>query len=110
MVFPDGYLFEPAFNQGLIKFSKVSTLLLDVVLQVVDSFNLGVSGGGVNGALPALFAELENLVGYLVVGFLVVSLFHSKIMLGNRSGKLILRAFSGGGIDVVEGVSAWQIS
>lgn len=75
MVGPDGDLLEPAFYQGLVELSKVGTLLLDVVLQVVDSFNLGVSGNGVNSAFFTLFAELENLVGNLIVGFLVVSLF-----------------------------------
>lgn len=74
-VFPDGDLLEPAFYQCFVEFSKVSALLLDVVLQVVNSCNLCVSGIGVNGAFFTLFAELENLVGYLVVGFLVVRLF-----------------------------------
>ena len=68
MVFPDGDLLEPAFDQGLVELSKVGTLLLDVVLQVINSFNLRVSGSCVNSAFFTLFAELENLVGYLVVG------------------------------------------
>ena len=67
MVFPDGYLFEPAFYQGLIEGFKVGTLLFDVVLQVVNSCNLCVSGSSVNSAFFTLFVELENLVGYLVV-------------------------------------------
>ena len=75
MVFPDGDLLEPAFDQGLVELSKVGTLLLDVVLQVINSFNLRVSGSGVNVAFFTLFAELENLVGNLIVGFFVVSLF-----------------------------------
>lgn len=32
MVFPDGYLFELAFYQGFIKFSKVGILLLNEIL------------------------------------------------------------------------------
>ena len=69
MVFPDGYLFEPAFYQGFVEGFEVGTLHLYVVLQVVNSCNLRVSGSGVNGAFFTLFAELENLVGYLVVVF-----------------------------------------
>lgn len=67
VVFPDGDLLEPAFNQGLVEFSKVSALLLDVILQVGDSCNLCVSGGGVNSALLALFTELENLLGNFII-------------------------------------------
>ena len=62
VVFPDGDLLEPAFYQCFVEFSKVSALLLDVVLQVINSFNLRVSGSGVNGAFFTLFAKLENLV------------------------------------------------
>lgn len=63
MVFPDGDLLEPAFNQGFVEFSKVSALLLDVVLQVINSFNLRVSGSGVNGAfftLTETIFKIEN--------------------------------------------------
>ncbi|MGN0181208.1 MAG: hypothetical protein ACI4DP_02175 [Candidatus Ornithomonoglobus sp.] len=67
VVFPDGYLSQPAFYQGFIEGLKVGMLLFNVILQVVDSFNLCISGGGVNGALLALFAELENLVGNLII-------------------------------------------
>ena len=80
VVFPDGDLFQPAFYQGFIEGFKVGTLLFNVILQVVDSCNLCVSGSGVNSALLALFTELENLVGYLVVGFLVVGLFEKFLL------------------------------
>ena len=92
MVFPDGDLLEPAFNQGFIKFSKVSALLLDVVLQVVNSCNLRVSGSGVNVAFFTLFAELENLVGYLVVGLFVVSFFEKLFL---KFHQLLVNAISG---------------
>ena len=78
MVIPDGYLTKPAFYQGFIEGFKVGTLLLDVVLQVVNSCNLRVSGSCVNGAFFTLFAELENLVGYLVVGFLLLAFLSSS--------------------------------
>lgn len=80
VVFPDGYLFEPAFNQGFIKFSKVGTLLLNEVLQGIDSFYLCIPGGGIDGVLPAFFTELENLVCNLIIGFLVVSLFEKLFL------------------------------
>lgn len=78
MVFPDDNLLEPAFNQGFIKFSKVSALLLDVVLQVVNSCNLRVSGSGVNGAFFALFPEFEDLIGNLIIGLFVIGFLRSS--------------------------------
>lgn len=93
VVFPDSYLFQPAFHQGFIKFSKVGTLLLDEILQVVDSGNLCISGGGINGTLLALFAELENFVGNLIVGVLVVSLFEKFFL---KFPQLFINSVSGG--------------
>lgn len=93
MVFPDGDLFEPAFYQGLVEFSKVGTLLFNEVLQVVDSCNLCVSGGGVNRAFFTPLTELENLVSNLIVGFLVVS-FLEKLFL--EFNQLFINAISGG--------------
>lgn len=102
MIIPDGYLFQPAFNQGFIEFSKVGTLLLDEILQVVDSGNLCISGSSVNSTLPALFAELENLVGNLIVGFLVVSLF-KKLLLELQ--KLFINTVSGGFLGIPDDLS-----
>lgn len=59
MVIPDGYLSKPAFHQCFIEGFDGGTLLLDVVLQVVDSFNLGVSGSGVNGAFSRCSRSLK---------------------------------------------------
>lgn len=92
MVFPDGDLLEPAFYQGFIEGFKVGALLFDVVLQVVNSCNLRVSGSCVNGAFFTLFAELENLVGYLVVGFLVVGFFEKFLL---KFHQLLVNAISG---------------
>ena len=36
-VIPDGYLFDPASYQRFVKFGEVSSLLCDIILQVVDS-------------------------------------------------------------------------
>lgn len=80
MVFPDDNLLEPAFNQGFIKFSKVSALLLDVVLPVVNSCNLCVSGGGINRALFALFPEFEDLIGNLIIGLFVIGFFEKLFL------------------------------
>ena len=93
VVFPDGDLFEPAFYQGLVEFRKVGTLLFDVVLQVVNSCNLCVSDSSVYGVFFALFAEFENLVDNLIVGFLVVSFFEKFFL---EFHQLFINAISGG--------------
>ena len=80
MVIPDGYLFKPSFYQGFIKFSKVGTLLFNEILQFGNSSNLGISGGGINSALLALFTELKNLFGNLIVGFLAVGLLEKLLL------------------------------
>ena len=55
-------------------------MFINEVLQVDNSSNLGISGGGINGALLALFTELENLFGNLVIGFLVISLLEKLLL------------------------------
>ena len=92
MVFPDGDLLEPAFNQGFVEGFKVGTLLFNVILQVVNSCNLHVSGSGVNGAFFTLFAEFENLVSNLIVGFFVVSFFEKLFL---KFHQLLVNAISG---------------
>ena len=42
-------------------------LLLDKILQFIDAGNLCVSGGGINRALFALFPELEDLIGGILL-------------------------------------------
>lgn len=90
VVFPDGYLFEPAFNQGFIKFSKVGTLLLDEILQVVNSCNLCISGGGIDGVLPALFSECKYLLCDFIISFLVVCLLQKFFL---QSHQLLIYFF-----------------
>ena len=92
MVFPDGNLLEPAFYQGCIEGFKVGTLLLNVILQVVNSCNLRVSGSGVNSAFFTLLSKFENLVGNLIVCFFVVSFF-DKLSL--KLHQLLVNAISG---------------
>ena len=50
-------------------------LQFDEILQLVDAGNLCVSGRSVNRAFFSLFPKLEDIVGNLIVGFLVVSFF-----------------------------------
>lgn len=37
VIFPDSDLFDPASYQRFVKFGEVSSLLCDIILQVVDS-------------------------------------------------------------------------
>ena len=55
-------------------------LTLDEVLQFVDAGNLCVSGGSVNRTFFSLFPEFEDLVGNLIVGFLVGSFFEKLFL------------------------------
>lgn len=102
VVFPDDDWFQPAFYQGLVEFRKVGMLLFDVILQVVNSCNLCVSGSGVNGAFFALLSELENLVGNFIVGFLVVCLFEKLLL---EFHQLFINAISGGLLSVSDDLS-----
>ena len=92
VVFPDGNLLESAFNQGFVEGFKVGTLLLNVILQVINSCNLRVSGSGVNGAFFTLFAEFENLVSNLIVSFFVVGFFEKLFL---KFHQLLVNAISG---------------
>lgn len=67
VVLPDDDSLKPAFYQSLIKGFQVCGLLLDEILQLVDSGNLCVPGGRVNRAFFSLFSELEDFIGNLVV-------------------------------------------
>ena len=80
VVLPDDDSFKPALYQGLVEGFQVCGLLLDEILQLVDAGNLCVSGGSVNRALFALFPELEDLVGNLVVAFFVIGFFEKLFL------------------------------
>ena len=75
VVLPDDDSLEPALYQGLVEGFQVCGLLLDEILQFIDAGNLCIPGHGVNRAFFSLFSEFEDLVGNLIVGFLVVSFF-----------------------------------
>ena len=55
-------------------------LLLDEILQFIDASNLCVPGRSVNRAFFSLFPKLEDIVGNLIVGFLVVSFFEKLFL------------------------------
>lgn len=80
MVIPNCNLLKPSFYQCLIENFEGSTLLLNEILQLIDTLNLCVSGGSVNSAIFSLFTELKNLVCNLIIGFLVVSLFEKLFL------------------------------
>ena len=80
MVLPDDDSLKPALYQGLVEGFQVCGLLLDKILQLVDAGNLCVSGGSVNRTFFSLFPEFEDLVGNLIVGFLVVSFFEKLFL------------------------------
>ena len=50
------------------------------VLQLVDAGNLCVSGSSIDRTFFSLFSEFEDLVGNLIVGFLVVSFFEKLFL------------------------------
>lgn len=56
VVIPDGDLFDPASHQQFVKFGEVGSLLCDIILQVIDSFYLLVSGGSIDGSLMVEFS------------------------------------------------------
>ena len=69
VVIPDGDLFDPASHQRFIKFGEVSSLLCDIILQVIDPLYLLISCGGVDGGLLAEFSKTEYFIGNFVIGF-----------------------------------------
>ena len=80
VVIPDGDLFDPASHQQFVKFGEVSSLLCDIILQVVDSLYLLVSCGSVDGGLLTEFSKSEYFIGNLVIGFLALD-FLDKLLL-----------------------------
>ena len=69
VVIPDGDLFDPASHQRFIKFGEVSSLLCDIILQVIDPLYLLISCGSVDGGLLAEFSKTEYFIGNFVIGF-----------------------------------------
>lgn len=80
MIIPDDDALKPALYQCFIEGFQMCGLLLDKILQFIDAGNLCVSGGSVNRALFALFPELEDLVGNLVVGLFVIGFFEELFL------------------------------
>ena len=80
VVIPDGDLFDPASHQCFVKFGEVSSLLCNIILQIVDSLYLLVSCGSVDGGLLAEFSKPEYFIGNFVIGFFVLG-FLDKLLL-----------------------------
>ena len=55
-------------------------LLLDEILQFIDTGNLRVSGSSVNRAFFSLFPKLEDLVGNLIIGLFVIGFFEKLFL------------------------------
>ena len=75
VVLSDDDPLKQALYQDLVEGFQVCGLLLDEILQLVDAGNLCIPGNSVNRTFFSLFSEFEDLVGNLIVGFLVVSFF-----------------------------------
>lgn len=91
MVIPDGYLFEPASYQRLVKLGKVCSLLSDEILQVVDAFYLLVPCGSVDGGLLAELSKPENLISNFIIGLFTVCLLKSSCCRAISFASMLLR-------------------
>ena len=80
MVLSDDDPLKQALYQDLVEGFQVCGLLLDEILQLVDAGNLCIPGNSVNRTFFSLFSEFEDLVGNLIVGFLVVSFFEKLFL------------------------------
>lgn len=89
-VIPDGDLLDSASHQRFVKFGEVGSLLRNIILQVIDSFYLCISGGGINCVLPTLFTKLENLLCDFTISFLVVCLLQKFFL---QSHQLLIYFF-----------------
>lgn len=80
VVIPDGDLFDPASHQRFIKFGEVSSMLCDIILQVIDPLHLLISCGSVDGGLLAEFSKTEYFIANFVIGFFALG-FLDKLLL-----------------------------
>ena len=63
---------KPAFYKGFIKYCKVGRLVFNEILQFCNSLQLFITLYSILWSLLMLFSECKNLVGNLIVSFLVV--------------------------------------
>ena len=82
MVLKNRNLFEPAPDQGFVEFRQFGGLAADKILKRCDMLDLFVSCHRVNGSLLLQFPKLEDIIGNLIVGFLVVGLFEQFLLQG----------------------------
>ena len=82
MVLKNRNLSEPAPDQRFIEFRQVCRLAANEILKRCDALDLVVSCYRVDIGLLFQFPEPENLIGNLIVGFLVVGLFEQFLLQG----------------------------
>ena len=70
----------------------MSSLLCDIILQIIDSLYLLVSCGSIDGGLLAEFSKPEYFIGNLVIGFFVLSLLDKLLLEGHQ---LLVDVFNG---------------
>ena len=92
MVIPDIDLLDPASHQRFVKFDEVSSLLCDIILQVVDSLYLLVSCGSVDGGLLAQFSKPEYFISNFVLGFFALDFLDKLLLKGHQ---LLIDVFNG---------------
>lgn len=66
-IVPHGNLLKPPPGKALVKFCKLGILLLDEIIQLVDTLDLFVTDSGVGEVLLLHLTKLEYLIGDVVV-------------------------------------------
>ena len=69
-------------NQRFVEFRQFGRLASDKILKCCDTLDLFVSCYRINGGLLFQFPEPENLIGNLIVSFLVVGFFEQFLLQG----------------------------
>ena len=93
VVIQDGYLFDPASHQRIVKFGEVGSLLCDIILQVIDPLYLLVSYGSVDVGLLAQLSKPEYFIGNLVIGFFALGFLDKLLLQGHQ---FFVDVFNGG--------------
>lgn len=84
VVIPDGYLFDLSSHRRFVKFGEVSSLLCDVILQVIDTLYLLISCSSVYGGLPVEFPKSDISSAIFVISFFDMSLPDELLLQGRQ--------------------------
>ncbi len=84
MVIPDGYLFDLSSHRRFVKFGEVSSLLCDVILQVIDTLYLLIPCSSVYGGLPVEFPKPVISSAIFVISFFAMSLPDELLLQGRQ--------------------------